>query len=179
MLISINTTNSAHIDYGQEKIGLILELAAWFQRPSFTYKLKPRFLLKRTQLIWSLTLFFSDFITIYTLLYIHAYITVYFPASVQISKAVSFSSKNKKSVLWFRTPAPGFQWLHAAFCSQQVRVMTGSGGRPKPGWHVLCLYPAAPCHCEHMGGDIAIHWLFTNNLSPLPTNWAGPHWTGN
>lgn len=49
--------------------------------------------------------------------------------------------------------------------------MTGSGGRPTPGWHVLCLHPVASCHREHMGGDIAIRWLFTNNLSPLPTNW--------
>jgi len=60
--------------------------------------------------------------------------------------------------------------MRAAFCSQQVRaMMTGSGGRPKPGWHVLCLGPVPSCHPEHMGGDIVIHWLLTNNLSPFQT----------
>jgi len=55
-----------------------------------------------------------------------------------------------------------------AVCSQQVRVMTGSGGRPKPGWLVLCFHPVPSCYHEHMGGDIAVHWRFPNNLSPLP-----------
>lgn len=30
--------------------------------------------------------------------------------------------------------------------------------------------PVSSCHSEHMGGDVAMHWLFPNNLSPLPTN---------
>lgn len=55
--------------------------------------------------------------------------------------------------------------------------MTGSGGRPRPGWHALFLRPFASCHREHMGGDTAIHWLLPNYLSPLPTKPGRPYWT--
>lgn len=60
-----------------------------------------------------------------------------------------------------------------AFCSQQVRVMTGSGGRPRPGWHVLCLHPVASCAITSIWAEtLLIHWLFTNNR-PLPKDHTG------
>lgn len=80
------------------------------------------------------------------------------------NKLKPFFFLKKKICFLIQHSGSGILILHAAAFSQQVRVMTGSDGRPKPGWYVLCLHPVASCHCEHMGGEIAIHWLYTNNL---------------
>lgn len=55
----------------------------------------------------------------------------------------------------------------AAFFSQWVSVMTGSGVRPTLGWYVLCLRPVLPPRAYGRR-----RWRFTRVLSPLPTNWA-------
>lgn len=55
----------------------------------------------------------------------------------------------------------------AAFFSQRVSVMTGSGVRPTLGWYVLCLRPVLPPRTYGRR-----RWRFTRVLSPLPTNWA-------
>lgn len=55
----------------------------------------------------------------------------------------------------------------AAFFSQRVSVMTGSGVRPTLGWYVLCLRPVLQLRAYGHR-----RWRFTRVLSPLPTNWA-------